>query len=207
PPAYAARGSAPALRAALLRELPLPGAELEPVAPRRREGRVAPRRAVPPRRLHRHEPASLTQEGRRLLQRARHGGAVHQGGEARGEVDAAVVHDLPRQRGPAPTPRAGVQPRQLPPYPGAAGRDRAVVPDHAGGEGGQAGGEGDRARPLPRLPEGRGRRPPRVVRPPPHPNREAAAPRRDAMLTRPGLSSLPVEGRRAPAARPTTAIW
>jgi Transposase DDE domain group 1 len=73
-----------------------------------------PRRAVPPRRLHRHEPASLRQEGRRLLQRARHGGTVHQGGQARGEVDAAVLHDLPGQRGPSPASWAGVRPRELP---------------------------------------------------------------------------------------------
>src|SRR5207249_11945007 len=72
----AAGGSAPALRAALLRELPLPGAELESSAPGGGEGRVASRRAVPARRLHRDEPAALSQEGRRLLQRARDGRTV-----------------------------------------------------------------------------------------------------------------------------------
>jgi hypothetical protein len=41
---------------ALVRELPLPGAELEPAASRGGEGRVAPRRAAAPRRLHRDEP-------------------------------------------------------------------------------------------------------------------------------------------------------
>src|SRR5262245_591195 len=104
--AHAARRAPPAVCPTLLCELPLSGAELEPVAPGGREGRVASRRAVPARRLHRDEPASPGQEGRRLLQRPRHGGAVHQGGQARGQVDAAVVHALPGQRGAPPTPRA-----------------------------------------------------------------------------------------------------
>src|SRR5262245_8771281 len=81
---------------------------------------------------------------------------VDQGREARGQVDAAVVHDLPRERRLSPAARAGLQPRQLPPHPGAAGRDRAVVPDHAAGEGRQDRGEGDLARSLPRFPDGRG---------------------------------------------------
>src|SRR5262249_27614337 len=57
---HAAGGSPPVLRAPLLRELPLPGAELEPAASGGGEGRVASRRAVPARRLPRHEPASLS---------------------------------------------------------------------------------------------------------------------------------------------------
>src|SRR5262249_42780850 len=80
---HAAGGSPAAPRAPLLRELPLPGAELEPAASGGGEGRVASRRAVPARRLPRHEPASLSPEGRRLLQRARDGRAMDQGGEAR----------------------------------------------------------------------------------------------------------------------------
>src|SRR5437667_5165621 len=153
---HAARGSAPALRAALLCQLPLPGSELESSAPGRREGRVASRRAVPARRLHRDEPAALSQEGRRLLQRARSGRTVDQGGEARDQVDPAIVHDLPGQRGPLAAPRAGLQPRQLPAHPGAAGRGRAVVPDQPAGEGREDRGEGDLARPLPGLPDGPG---------------------------------------------------
>src|SRR5439155_16063252 len=80
-PPEAARGMAAPFRAALLRQLPLSGAELEPGAPSRREGGVAPRRAVPARRLHRDQPASPGQEGGRLLQRARDGGAVDQRGK------------------------------------------------------------------------------------------------------------------------------
>ena len=74
--------------------------------------------------------------------------AVDQGGQARGQVDAAVVHDLPRERRPAPAPRLGVQPRQLPPHPGSAGRGRAVVADEPAREGGEDRGEGDRPWPL-----------------------------------------------------------
>jgi hypothetical protein len=90
---------APALRPTLLRELPLSGAELEPVASRRGEGGVAPRRAVPARGLDRHEPASLSQEGRCLLQWARDVRATDQGRRGRDQVDAAVVQDVRCQFG------------------------------------------------------------------------------------------------------------
>src|SRR5262249_38530551 len=80
-PTHAAGGAPTALRAALLRELPLSSAELGPAAPSRREGGVAPRGAVPARRLHRHEPASRSAEGRRLLQRSRDGRTMDQGGK------------------------------------------------------------------------------------------------------------------------------
>ena len=56
PPADAA-GRPPAEEAAgVLRQLQLPGAELEPAAPGGGQGRVAPGRAVPAGRLHRHQP-------------------------------------------------------------------------------------------------------------------------------------------------------
>src|SRR4030095_574719 len=116
---------------------------------------------------------------------------MDQGGKARGQVDAAVVHHLPRQRGPSPTPRAGVQPGQLPPYPDAPGRDRAVVPDHAAGEGRQDRGEGDLARPLPRLPDGGGGGAARAVRPPPRAEREPAPASPAPMLTLEGWDGGP----------------
>jgi hypothetical protein len=134
--------------AALLRELPLPGAELEPAAPGGREGGVASRRAVPARRFHRDEPAPPGQEGRRVLQRARDRGAVHQGGQERGQVDSAVVHDLPGQRRAATASRPGLQPGQLPSHARPAGRGRAVVPHAPAGEAGEDRCEGDRPRPL-----------------------------------------------------------
>ena len=52
-------------------------------------------------------------KGGRLLQRARDSRAMDQGGQERGQMDAALVHHLPGQRRPAPC--AGVQSRQLPP--------------------------------------------------------------------------------------------
>src|SRR5262249_51279182 len=173
----------PALCPTLLCELPLSGAELEPVAPGGREGRVASRRAVPARRLHRDEPASPGQEGRRLLQRARHGGAVHQGGQARGQVDAAVVHDLPGQRGAPPTPRAGLQPGQLPPHARTAGRGRAAVADEPAGKGDEDRREGDRPRPLRDLPDGGGGGAARAVRPHLGADRKASSARPSPMLT------------------------
>src|SRR5262245_21634393 len=135
--AQATRRPPTALRAALLRELPLPGPELEPIASSGRERRVAPRRAVPARRHHCHQPASPGQEGRRLLQWPGDSRAVDQGRQARSQVDAALVHDLPRECRPAAAPRAGVQPRQLPAHPGLAGRGRRVVADQPPREGGE----------------------------------------------------------------------
>src|SRR5262249_28986916 len=178
----------PALCPTLLCELPLSGAELEPVAPGGREGRVASRRAVPARRLHRDEPASPGQEGRRLLQRARHGGAVHQGGQARGQVDAAVVHDLPGQRGAPPTPRAGLQPGQLPPHARTAGRGRAAVADEPAGKGDEDRREGDRPRPLRDLPDGGGGGAARAVRPHLGADRKASSARPSPMLTLEGCN-------------------
>jgi hypothetical protein len=46
--------------------------------------------------------------GRRLLQPARHGGAVDQGGKGRDQMDPAVMPDLRRQRRPPPASRARV---------------------------------------------------------------------------------------------------
>jgi hypothetical protein len=80
-------------------------------------------------------PPSSREEGRRLLQRARDGGAVDQGREARGQVDAAVVYDLPGERRSAATPRAGLQPRQLPAHARVASRSGAVVADELAREG------------------------------------------------------------------------
>jgi len=68
-----------------------------------------------------------------------------------------------------------------------SGRDRAVVPDHVAGEGGEDRGEGHRSRPLPRLPDARGS-PSGAVRAPPRPDGQAAPARRGAMVTRAGLS-------------------
>src|SRR5947208_1860508 len=183
PPAHAAGGSAAALRSALLRDLPISGAELESVAPRRGQGGVAPRGVVPTGRFHRDEPPSPRQEGGRLLQRARNGGAVDQGRQERGQVDATVVHGVPRERRPAPAPCAGLQPRQLPAHPGVAGGRGAVVTDKPTGEGGEDRCQGRRPWALPHVPDGGGGGAPRAVRPHPGPDREAASAEPGPMLT------------------------
>jgi hypothetical protein len=56
-------------------------AELEQAAMRRGQGRVASGRALPARRLRRHQPGSVCRACRRLLQPARHGRAVDQRGQ------------------------------------------------------------------------------------------------------------------------------
>ena len=81
--------------------------------PRRGQGRVASGRAVPARRLHRHQPGAAGRAGRRLLQSARHLRAVHQRGQGRDQMDAAVMSYLRRQRRSPPAPCAGLQSRQF----------------------------------------------------------------------------------------------
>src|SRR5262249_46223469 len=86
-------------------------------------------------------------------------------------------------RGAAPTPRARLQPRQLPAHASPAGGGRSLVADESAGEGGEDRREGDLTRPLPGLPDGGGSGAARGVRPPPRPDREAAAARPGPMLT------------------------
>src|SRR2546425_1879097 len=86
--------------AGALPDLPLSGCLLGPSPARDREGRASPRRVVPAGRLHR-DYADRDQSGRRpLLQRARDGGAVDQGGQGRDPLDASLLPPLPRERGP-----------------------------------------------------------------------------------------------------------
>ena len=80
---------------ALLRQLQLPGRIMEPGPARGGQGRVASGRTVSPRRVHRDQPDPAGRAGGDVLQPARHGGAVDQGGQECGELDAAV---LPRLR-------------------------------------------------------------------------------------------------------------
>src|SRR5439155_26141292 len=94
-------------------------------------------------------------------------------------------------RGPAPAARARLQPRQLPPHPGPAGRDRAVVADEPAGEGGEDRREGDRPRPARDLPDGGGGGAARAVRPHPRPDREAASARSGPMLILEGCNGGP----------------
>ena len=69
------------------------------------QGRVAPGRALSPRRLYRDQPDPTQRAGGQVLQRARHRRAAHQGRQERHPLDAALLPCLPAQRGAAPAPR------------------------------------------------------------------------------------------------------
>src|SRR5713101_4673337 len=121
------------------------------------KGRVAPRRALSPRRLHRHQPVATGGAGRCLLQQARDVRAVAQGRQERDQVDAPVVLLVRRQRGASSVARAGLQSRHHHADAGPARSGRAVVADQPAGEAGEDRCQGRLPRPLRRLPDGRGR--------------------------------------------------
>ena len=80
---------------------------------------------------HRDQPRSPRRAGRRLLQSAWHGGAAHQGRQARHPVDTPVLSQVrPQRRSPA-TARARLQPRELSANLGPARRRAALVDDDA----------------------------------------------------------------------------
>ena len=64
--------------------------------PRRRQGGVAPQRAVSPGRVHRHQPVATGRAGDIVLQSAGQSGAMHQGRQERDQMDEAVVSQVPR---------------------------------------------------------------------------------------------------------------
>jgi hypothetical protein len=103
-------------------------------------------------------------------------------------------------------PCAGLQPRHLPAHPGITDGGGGVVPDPPPGEGGEDRRAGRRARALPRVPDGRGGGAARAIPAPPPSDRRAPPTCRGAMLTRTGLLPRRLQGRRAAAAGPTTAI-
>ncbi len=141
----------------VLRQLQLSGAKLEGGAPRGGEGRVAPRRALSARRLHRYQPDETGGTGCCLLQQARHGGTVDQGRQERHQVDAAVMLLVCRQRSAASASHACLQSRQLHADAGSAGGSQAVVADEPEGEARQDRGQDRHACPVCHLPDGRGR--------------------------------------------------
>src|SRR5262249_29609141 len=130
---------------------------------------------------------------------------MDQGRQERRQVDPALVHDLPGQRGPPAALRAGVQPGQLPAHDGVADGDRGLVPDESAGEGGEDRREGRRPPALPGVPDGRGGRATRAVPAPPRSDRRTPPTRRGAMLTQPGPPPPTSQGRGASAGRPATA--
>src|SRR5215207_6198885 len=195
-------------RPALLRQLSLPGPNLEPVTPGRGQGRVASWRTLPTGGLPGDQPVPSGWAGGGLLQSTRHGGAVDPRGQERGPVDTPVVPFDEGQRGPSSASCAGVQPGQLLSHAGSAGRGGALVSDHASGEGGQDWCEGDHSRPLYRVPDGRGGGPARPV--PPHPGDDRGSPTKadSAMLNPPAAAPATTpDGRGAPEVSLDAQTW
>src|SRR5262249_43275086 len=140
-------------------ELQLSGRKLEQAAPGDCQGRVASRRTLSARRLHRDEHEPPGRACGRILQQARHVRAMDQGRQGRDQMDAAVVPDVRGQRRAAPTSCARLQPRQFPAHAGDARADQGLVTDKLEGEADQDWRESREPRPLCRLPDGRGRHP------------------------------------------------
>src|SRR5262249_5300840 len=135
----------------------LSGGKLEQAAPGDCQGRVASRRTLSPRRLHRDEHEPPGRARRCFLQQARDVRAMDQGGQGRDQMDAAVVPDVRGQRRAAPTSCARLQSRQFPAHAGDAGADQGLVTDKLEGQADQDRRESREPRPLCRLPDGRGR--------------------------------------------------
>ena len=131
--------------------------------PCRSQGGVAQGRTVPPCRVHRDQPDSLSQTGGAVLQPAGHGRAVDQGRKERGEVDAVVLSRLCGQSGAVATVRLGVQPGQFPASGGITPRRLPLDADDVAGETDQDWGEGRAPCSASNLPDGGGGDPARVV--------------------------------------------
>src|SRR5262245_15612562 len=84
---------------------------------------------------------------------------MDQGRQRCDQVDAAVMPDVRRQRGPAPASCARLQSRQLPAHAGDTRADQGLVADEPEGEADQDRREGGEPRTLCRLPNGGGRHP------------------------------------------------
>ena len=150
-------GRPPKPSPAVLRQLRLPGEVVGPPAPRGVQGRVASRRVVSARRLHRDQPRRRVQVRGGLLQRSRNHRAADQGGQARDPLDASELPWLRRQPGAAATACAGVQPGQLPAPAGAAAECEAVVAHDAARQADQDRCEDGSSRPIRHVSTGRGR--------------------------------------------------
>src|SRR5215467_2962753 len=112
----------------------LSGRNLDQAAQGYRQGRVASRRTLSPRRLHRDEHEPPGRARRCVLQQARDVRAMDQGGQRRDQVDATVVPNVCRQRGAAPASCTRLQPRQFSAHAGDAGADQGLVADDLEGQ-------------------------------------------------------------------------
>src|SRR5271165_424782 len=84
---------------------------------------------------------------------------MDQGRQGCNQVDAAIMPDVRRQRGPAPASCAGLQSRQFPAHASDAGANQRLVADESEGKTDQDRREGGEPRSLCRLSDGRGRHP------------------------------------------------
>jgi hypothetical protein len=135
----------------------LSGRNLDQAAEGYRQGRVASRRTLSPRRLHRDEHEPPGRARRCFLQQARDVRAMDQGGQRRDQVDATVVPNVRRQRGAASASCARLQSRQFLAHASHARADQGLVTDKLEGEADQDRRESREPRPLCRHPDGRGR--------------------------------------------------
>ena len=110
PVSYAGTTEPPAVGP--VQEFPVSGGELGHGPTGRGESRAPRRRAVPARRLHSDESSAPESCRRAVLQQARDGGAMDQGRQAGGALDAPVVSPVPSARGQAAAERAGRHPRE-----------------------------------------------------------------------------------------------
>src|SRR6266852_1437172 len=118
---------------------------------------MASGRVVPARRLHRHQPAALCRRRRRLLQPSRYVRAVHQGRQARDQMDPPVMPLLRRQRGAPSASCPCLQSRQFHADAGDAEDGGAVVANQPAREADQDRRKGGEPWALRDLPAGRGR--------------------------------------------------
>ena len=119
---------------------------------------MAPGRAVPACRLHRHQHANGPRPGGAVLKPARHRGAAHQGRQTRLPLDATVMSEVPRQRGAAATTRAGLQPGNLPALHRTARGHGGLVIDEPASQADQDRSACRAPRPRDYLPAGQGGR-------------------------------------------------
>ena len=203
PPADPARRPPAEEAAGVLRQLQLPGAELDQAAPGGGQGRVAPGRAVPAGRLHRHQPdpagrsgsvkfyngrgtaEQWIKEGKKALRWTRLSCRAFRDNAVRLQL-FALAYNLANFLRSLALPRRG----------------GAVVADDAAREAGQDRRPDRAPRPLRRVPAGRGGGAAGAVRRDPAPDRPLARTARGGGLTGADHGAAGAEGRTMRRDRP-----
>jgi hypothetical protein len=132
------------------------GAKLDQTAPSDSQSRLARGLALSARWFHRHQHNETGGAGRRLLQSARHGGAVDQGRQECPQVDPPVMLLVHSQCRAASASCAGLQSHKLHADAGSAGGSRTMVADEPAGEAHQNRRHDRAPWPLRHLPDGQG---------------------------------------------------